>query len=144
VLAERVFARLDELYALGANRPGLSEAEAKACLLAAGWMEAAGLAVELDPAGNVYGRLVGSRPERPEVWTGSHLDTVPEGGRFDGALGVVAAIEAVAALPSPERTVAVVVFRDEEGVRFGGGCFGSRALCGRLDPDELEKRDGSA
>jgi allantoate deiminase len=141
VLAERVFARLEELYALGANRPGLSEAEAQACLLAAGWMEAAGLAVELDAAGNVYGRLVGSRPELPEVWTGSHLDTVPAGGRFDGALGVVAGIEAVAALPSRERTVAVVVFRDEEGVRFGGGCFGSRALCGRLDPDELEKRD---
>ena len=67
---------------------------------------------------------------------------MPDGGRFDGALGVVAAIEAVSQLAAPlERTVTVVAFRDEEGARFGGGCFGSRALCGRLEADELEKRD---
>src|SRR5207253_10045701 len=138
-------ARLDELFAIGrgrgANRPGLSDAEEQACLLAAGWMEDAGLVVSRDPGGNVYGRRAGSRPELPEVWTGSHLDTVPEGGRFDGAVGVVAAIEAVDGLAPAQRTVAVVAFRDEEGVRFGGGCFGSRALCGRLDKGELGKRD---
>jgi hydantoinase/carbamoylase family amidase len=145
VAVERVLARLDELYAIGgrrgANRPGLSDAEERACRLAAAWMEDAGLTVGRDPAGNVYGRRVGSRPELPEVWTGSHLDTVPAGGRFDGALGVVAGIEAVGSLAAGKRTVAVVAFRDEEGVRFGGGCYGSRALCGGLDPRELEKRD---
>lgn len=144
-LAERVLARLEELFAIGggpgANRPGLSEAEEQACALAEGWLVEAGLDVSRDAAGNLYGRLVGSRPDLPEVWTGSHLDTVPRGGRFDGALGVVAGIEAVARLGSLERTVTVVAFRDEEGVRFGGGCYGSRALCGRLDPDELDKRD---
>src|SRR4051794_5087535 len=162
-------ARLEELYAIGASRPGLTATEERACELAAGWMDEAGvggargparerlrglgrgrpgaaggrggLAVTRDPAGNVFGRLVGERPELPEVWAGSHLDTVPAGGRFDGALGVVGAIEAVAALAPGERTVAVVALRDEEGVRFGGGCFGSRAICGRLDPDELGKRD---
>jgi allantoate deiminase len=139
--ADRVLARLDELYAIGANRPGLSEAEEEAHRLAAGWLEEAGLELSRDAAGNLYGRLVGSRPDLPEVSSGSHLDTVPAGGRFDGALGVVGAIEAVAALSPGERTVTVVAFRDEEGVRFGGGCFGSRALCGRLDPHELEKRD---
>src|SRR3954466_5692986 len=117
-------ARLEELYAIGASRPRLTATEERACELAAGWMDGAGLAVTRDPAGNVFGRLVGERPELPEVWAGSHLDTVPAGGRFYGALGVVGAIEAVAALAPGERTVAVVALRDEEGVRFGGGCFG--------------------
>jgi len=139
--ADRVFARLEELYAIGSNRPGLSDVEQEAHRLAAMWLDEAGLEVGRDAAGNLYGRLLGSRPDLPEVWSGSHLDTVPAGGRFDGALGVVGAIEAVAELEPGERTVTVVAFRDEEGVRFGGGCFGSRALCGRLDPNELDKRD---
>src|SRR5207248_4246829 len=139
--SSRALSRLDELFAIGgcpgANRPGLSAAEEEAFELTRGWMAAAGLEVGSDPAGNLYGRLVGSRPELPEVWTGSHLDTVPAGGRFDGALGVVAGLEAVALLDAPgERTIAVVAFRDEEGVCFGGGCYGSRALCGRLEPGE--------
>src|SRR5207253_8981612 len=109
--------------------------------LTAGWLAEAGLAVARDAAGNLYGRRSGSQPELPEVWTGSHFATVPNGGRCDGALGVGGAIEAVGSLTPGRRTVAAVAFRDEEGVRFGGGCFGSRALCGRLDQGELEKRD---
>lgn len=128
--AKRVVERLDELYALGggrgANRPGGGEAEQRACELAASWLDEAGLSVEWDPVGNVVGRVAGTQPELPEVWTGSHLDSVPEGGRFDGALGVVAGIEAVAAIGACERTLGVVVFRDEET-----GCHGSRALAGR-------------
>jgi allantoate deiminase len=123
----RVFDRLDELYAIGggpgANRPHPSAAEDEAHRLAAAWFEEAGLEVEVDRHGNLYGHVQGSGPgsdpsTRP-VWTGSHLDTVPHGGRFDGALGVVAAIEAV------ERagTGSVVAFRGEEV-----GCIGSRAL----------------
>jgi hydantoinase/carbamoylase family amidase len=107
-------------------------------------MTEAGLDVVWDPVGNIFGRLQGRQPQLPEVWTGSHLDSVPNGGRFDGALGVVAAIEAICHLsagPRPARTVGVVVFRDEEGWRFGRGCFGSRALCGRLDPQELDAID---
>jgi hydantoinase/carbamoylase family amidase len=90
--------------------------------VAAGWLEAAGLEVERDAAGNLLGRLRGTRPELPEVWTGSHLDSVPQGGRLDGALGVVAGIEAVERIGRQERTLAVVAFRGEEV-----GCIGSRA-----------------
>jgi hydantoinase/carbamoylase family amidase len=145
---ERVLDRLEQLFALGggagANRPGLSSAEQKAHDLVAGWMEEAGLRVQVDAAGNLFGRLPGARPELPEVWTGSHLDSVPDGGRFDGTLGVVGGLEAAvraAARGTPERTLAVVAFRDEEGSRFGRGLFGSRALCGALASDDPDQRD---
>jgi acetylornithine deacetylase/succinyl-diaminopimelate desuccinylase-like protein len=128
--SKRVFERLDRLYAIaggpGANRVGDTPAEDEAHRLAAGWMEEAGLEVEVDPARNLVGRLAGAEPELPEVWTGSHLDTVPQGGRFDGALGVVAGLEAVERLGRRKRTVGVVVFRDEER-----GCAGSRAFAAR-------------
>jgi hydantoinase/carbamoylase family amidase len=102
-----------------------------------------GLSVSWDEAGNLFGRLPGSDSSRAEVWTGSHLDTVPNGGRFDGALGVVVGLEAVAALreSGPPSTLAVVACRYEEGWRFGGGCFGSRAICGSLPPSELTTTD---
>jgi allantoate deiminase len=121
VLAER----LDEVYRIGggvgANRVGGTPEEDEACDLVAGWMDEAGLEVERDGRGNVIGRLRGERPELPEVWTGSHLDSVPEGGKFDGPLGVLAGLEAVTAVSRSKRTLGVVVFRDEET-----GCHGSR------------------
>jgi acetylornithine deacetylase/succinyl-diaminopimelate desuccinylase-like protein len=124
---KRVLERLDQLYELGggrgANRPGGSDAERRALELAAGWMEEAGLTVERDTFGNVVGRLPGTEPDLAELWTGSHLDTVPDGGKYDGALGVVAGIEAVTAAGLARRTLGVVAFRDEER-----GCHGSRAL----------------
>ena len=118
----RVLERLDELYALG-DRIGYSPEEQRAHDLAAGWMRAAGLDVEVDAAGNLIGRIPGG--ER-EIWTGSHLDTVPSGGRFDGALGVVAGLEAVERIGAPG--LGVVVFRDEER-----GCAGSRGCVARPD-----------
>ncbi len=145
----RVLRRLEELFSIdareGANRPGLSRAEQQAHDLAASWMTEAGLVVSVDSAGNLIGRAPGRAPELPEVWTGSHLDTVPNGGRFDGALGVVAGLEAVAAAGRRPhaRTIAAVAFRDEEGWRFGQGFFGSRALCGQLGADELGVCDAS-
>ena len=114
-----ISARLDELYAIGggpgANRPHPSEAEDEAHRVATTWLAEAGLDVAVDRDGNLLGRSKRSA----DVWVGSHLDTVPRGGRFDGALGVVAAIEVV------ERVGAgsVAVFRGEEV-----GCIGSRAL----------------
>jgi acetylornithine deacetylase/succinyl-diaminopimelate desuccinylase-like protein len=115
----RVLERLDELYAIGggpgANRPHPSPAEDEAHGLAASWLEEAGLAVEVDRHGNLLGRA----SARDDIWLGSHLDTVPQGGRFDGALGVVAAIEAVERVGRGS----VVAFRGEEV-----GCIGSRAL----------------
>jgi acetylornithine deacetylase/succinyl-diaminopimelate desuccinylase-like protein len=119
----RVLERLEELYAIGggpgANRVGGTPDEDHAHDLAAGWMRDAGMKVEVDPAGNLIGRT-----KDADVWTGSHLDSVPEGGKFDGALGVVAAIEAVERVGRG----AVVVFRDEER-----GCVGSTAFVERGD-----------
>jgi allantoate deiminase len=120
----RVLDRLEQLYAIGggsgANRLGYSPEEDEAHALARGWLEEAGLEVRVDDAGNLFGGT-------DRVWAGSHLDTVPQGGKFDGALGVVAAIEAV------ERAGrgTVAVFREEER-----GCVGSRAfVAGGVLPD---------
>jgi hydantoinase/carbamoylase family amidase len=87
-------------------------------------MREAGLEVDVDAHGNLVGRLRGGDPDLPEVWTGSHLDSVPQGGRYDGALGVVAGIEALERLGRQPPALAVVAFRDEER-----GCAGSRGLC---------------
>ena len=118
--------RLDALHAIGdgpgANRVGYSPEEDAAHELAASWLREAGLEVEVDAHGNLIGRLPGGEPGLPEVWTGSHLDSVPQGGRYDGALGVVAGIEALERLGRRRRTLGVVAFREEER-----GCVGSRA-----------------
>ena len=141
----RVEERLDALYAIGggegANRPALSAEENAAHALAEGWMRAAGLETGADAIGNLYGRLPGREPGLAEIWCGSHLDSVPRGGRFDGALGVVAALEAISRLEPGARTLTVVAFRDEEGWRFGEGFLGSRAVSGQLDATGLENAD---
>jgi allantoate deiminase len=146
--AGRVLERLDTLFeigmATGTNRPGLGPGEERAHELVAGWMREAGLVVTRDPAGNLVGRLEGREPELPGVWSGSHLDTPPDGGRFDGALGVLSALEAVEAIASGgalRRGLTAVAFRLEEGPRFGRGVFGSRAMCGQLSDDEGELVD---
>jgi acetylornithine deacetylase/succinyl-diaminopimelate desuccinylase-like protein len=122
-LASRLLDRLDALFALG-DKVGYTPAEDEAHRLARGWMAEAGLAVEVDDAGNLLGRS----GEADDVWTGSHLDSVPNGGKYDGMLGVVAGLEAV------ERAGrgTVVVFRDEER-----GCAGSRA---RVASGQLPRR----
>jgi allantoate deiminase len=146
--AARIVERVDELFAIGqaagTNRPGLSAGEDEAFRRARCWMEEAGLEVRTDPAGNLFGHLAGTDPGMAEVWTGSHLDTPPDGGRFDGALGVAAAVEAIEAIARrgrARRTLTAVAFRLEEGSRFGRGVFGSRALAGMLEPDEGDLRD---
>jgi acetylornithine deacetylase/succinyl-diaminopimelate desuccinylase-like protein len=111
-----VLERLDEIYAIAQHRAGHSPEEDAAHELAAGWMREAGLEVSRDEAGNLFGKRGAAR-----IWAGSHLDSVPTGGRFDGALGVVAAIEAAARLPGAE--LAVVAFRAEET-----GPMGSKRL----------------
>ena len=112
----RVLDRLDEIYAIAQHRAGYSAEEDAAHALAAAWLREAGLEVSVDDAGNLHGRRGAAR-----VWSGSHLDSVPTAGRFDGALGVVAAIEAAERLPGAE--LGVVVFRAEET-----GPMGSRRL----------------
>ena len=118
----RILDRLEELAALG-DRIGYSAEEDAAHELAAGWFREAGLEVEVDDARNLIGRIPGG--ER-QVWTGSHLDTVPGSGRFDGTLGVAAGLEAVERLGLPG--LGVVVFRDEER-----GCAGSKGCSVRPD-----------
>jgi acetylornithine deacetylase/succinyl-diaminopimelate desuccinylase-like protein len=116
-LSVRVLQRLDELYAIGGGtRLAYSPEEDAAHELAAGWMREAGLEVATDDAGNLFGRRGDAL-----VWSGSHLDTVPNGGKFDGALGVVAAIESAEQLG--DAPIAIVAFRAEES-----GPMGSRRL----------------
>jgi len=117
----RIIERIEQIHAIGADRPGYSPLEDEAHALAAGWMAEAGLAVEVDGAGNLIGRRSAAR-----VWTGSHLDSVPNGGRYDGVLGVLAGIEAAGRLP--EAALAVVAFRAEET-----GPLGSKQLTERPD-----------
>ncbi len=118
----RVMERLEQLAVMG-DRIGYSAEEDAAHELAAGWFREAGLEVEVDAAGNLIGRVPGGTRQ---VWTGSHLDTVPSSGRFDGTLGVLAGLEAVERLGTPG--LAVVVFRDEER-----GCAGSKGCAARPD-----------
>jgi len=110
----RLLERIETVYALG-DRIGYSPEEDRAHELAAGWMRAAGLTVEVDAAGNLLGTRGDAR-----VWTGSHLDSVPNGGRYDGVLGVLAGIEAAERIDAP---IGVVAFRDEE--RGFGGSLGA-------------------
>lgn len=130
----RVLERLEQLYAIGggpgANRPHPGPAEDEAHRLAAEWLRDAGLLVEVDRHGNLLGHVrhpgsVDDVSDTGAVWVGSHLDTVRQGGKFDGALGVVAAIEAVEQVGAGS----VVVFRGEEV-----GCVGSHALVESGDP----------
>ena len=107
----------------------------------AGWMVAAGLEVRLDAVGNLWGRLAGSKPGKSIV-TGSHIDSQCPGGRFDGALGVVSGLLAVAELKRhygfPKRTIEVVSLAEEESSRFPTAHFwGSRGVTGRISPEDL-------
>jgi allantoate deiminase len=147
---EALLARLDDL-ARFTDEPGaltrlyLSPAHKAATRQVAAWMEEAGMAAAVDPVGNVAGRYEGERPGLPAVLLGSHIDTVRNAGRYDGNLGVLAAIQAVAELHAKgERlpfAVEVLAFGDEEGVRFPTALAGSRAVAGTFDPAMLDARD---
>ena len=110
-----------------------------------GWMAEAGMAVRLDQAANLIGRhpAEGGGDEAPTLLIGSHLDTVPDAGKFDGALGVLLGVAAVRALGDRRLPFAVEVvgFSEEEGVRYRTPYLGSLALCGRFDPAYLELLD---
>jgi allantoate deiminase len=143
----RLEKRIGELSAIGGSgtsvtRLGLSPEEQRARDLIGGWLRARGATVWRDPAANVYGRFGGAGPA---ILVGSHIDSVPEGGRFDGALGVLCAVEAVGALLDDgvgfRRPVEVVGWCDEEGARFGIGLFGSGATFGRLPDGAAQRAD---
>jgi len=95
------------------------------------------LAVREDAAGNTFARWAGTDPGLPAVGTGSHIDAIPNAGRFDGTVGVLGGLEAIRALQAsgfqPRRSIELVMFTAEEPTRFGIGCLGSRLLAGSLD-----------
>lgn len=138
--------RLHELGRIGATREGGRTRLAFTCAddegrrYVAELMAAAGLAVREDPVGNLFGRLEGQDPSLPAVLVGSHVDTVPNAGLYDGCLGVLAGVAAVRSLPArPTHPVEVVSFMGEESSRFGLSLIGSRAFAGTLGPADLER-----
>jgi beta-ureidopropionase / N-carbamoyl-L-amino-acid hydrolase len=110
-------------------------------------MSGAGLEVHIDAAGNIIGRLAGRDPARPPLVTGSHTDTVPQGGRYDGVVGVLSGIEVARRLHETgtrlERDLLVVDFLGEEANEFGVSCLGSRAITGQLASEHLDRTDGT-
>lgn len=134
----RLHARLSELATHGATSEGIDRAlftapEHAARALFARWAAEAGLGVEQDRAGNVFARLTGERDDAP-VQCGSHLDTVRDGGPYDGAYGVIGGLEALTRIaesdPRPARSIEVVAWAGEEGSRFPLGCLGSSVYAG--------------
>ncbi|MBS1642651.1 MAG: M20 family metallo-hydrolase [Bacteroidetes bacterium] len=129
----------------GTNRPAHSADEKKAFELTAQWMQDAGMKTHIDNFGNLIGRLEGKNNALPVLMMGSHLDSQPYGGRFDGVAGVLCAVEVVKTLHdnniTPERSIEVISFADEEGWRFNKGLFGSRGILGKLEEGELQRKD---
>jgi allantoate deiminase len=107
------------------------------------WMEPLGVKVKIDAAGNLRGLYPATQPTAPRLMIGSHLDTVPNAGAYDGALGVVLALALLEELQGQRLPfgIEVVGFSEEEGVRFGAPFIGSRALVGRLDRELLDTKD---
>ncbi|WP_162126658.1 M20 family metallo-hydrolase [Flavobacterium phycosphaerae] len=131
----------------GTCRPAHTELEKQGFEIAGSWMKEAGMSVRIDNFGNLIGRLEGKNPDLPVLMMGSHLDSQPYGGRFDGVAGVLCAIEVVKTLHDngivPERPIEVISFADEEGWRFNKGLFGSRGILGKLEEGELERTDAA-
>jgi beta-ureidopropionase / N-carbamoyl-L-amino-acid hydrolase len=142
VQADRLVADLDALAAVGDTGDGgncrlaLTDEDAGGRELVVGWMRELGLDVRVDRIGNVVATRAGSDPSLAPVMTGSHIDTVRTGGRYDGTLGVLAGLEVVRALDdagvTTRRPLAVAFFTDEEGSRFAPDMLGSLAYVGGL------------
>ncbi len=124
----------------GASRPEGTPANRQVRDFAVQRMKAAGLSVKIDRFGNIFGRIPGILADCGSIMCGSHLDSVLNGGQFDGALGVFAALEAIRRIREDgfrnERAIEVVAFTGEEGSAFGQGLLGSSALCGKLNRTE--------
>jgi len=139
--ADRLWQRLMDLAKFGATSKGgvcrlaLSneEVQARAALLS--WAKSIGLKPSVDAAANLFLALEGREPRLPPLLIGSHIDSQPTGGKFDGAYGVLAALEAVHAMSElgdrPRRTIEVVAWMNEEGSRFAPGMMGSAVFTGR-------------
>ncbi|WP_221566546.1 M20 family metallo-hydrolase [Alkalihalobacillus sp. TS-13] len=138
-------AEIGKIGETGVCRLAHSKEDRQAADVVRQWMEEAGLTTRIDGFGNLIGRLEGQDKNKPILILGSHIDSQPYGGRFDGTAGSLGAIEVVHTMKDngivPERTIEVICFSDEEGCRFNKGVFGVRALTGLLEEGELERKD---
>lgn len=104
---------------------------------------AAGLALDVDPVGNMFARWLGLDPDLPPIATGSHIDAIPHAGMYDGTLGVLGGLEAIRSLKEsglqPTRGIDLVLITSEEPTRFGIGCLGSRAMAGNLSAESMSR-----
>jgi ureidoglycolate amidohydrolase len=152
---ERLTAELDALGAISQEAPPVvtrvvfTEADVRAREFAKKLCREAGLVIREDAVGNTFARWVGEDPGLEPVGTGSHIDAIPNAGRFDGTVGVLGGLEAIRALArtgwQPRRSIELVIFTSEEPTRFGIGCLGSRLLSGVLDQATASRyvdRDG--
>ena len=137
---------IDELALISENPPPVvtrvlfSAADLKARAHVKGLFRQAGLTVREDGAGNIFARWPGRNNALPPVATGSHIDAIPNAGRYDGVVGVLGALEAIRALQragfAPARPIELIIFAAEEPTRFGIGCLGSRLLAGALSLEQ--------
>lgn len=137
---QRQWSRLMDMAEFGAipgngvNRQALSSMDLKARRQVMAWAAEIGAAVSVDEAGNLFLRREGWQPDAAPVLTGSHMDSQPSGGRFDGIYGVIAGLEVIAALHDDgvvtKRPIEVVAWTNEEGSRFAPGCTGSMSWSG--------------
>src|SRR5580698_10661027 len=145
VSGERLWASLMELAQIGATPKGgvcrlaASDLDAEARRVFIRWCEEAGCAVTVDRIGNIFARRPGRDPALPSIVTGSHLDTQPTGGKFDGAYGVMAGLEVVRSLNDlgyeTEAPIEIVAWTNEEGSRFSPAMVGSGVFAGVFDLD---------
>ena len=149
--SQRLSATLDSLGRIGATPEGMQRiAYSSADVEGRGYvmelMRQARLSVRVDTAGNIIARRQGQEDQVPAIAMGSHVDTVPSGGKYDGALGVLGAIEAVRTLNDlgiiTRHPLEVLVFTNEEGTRFHRWLLGSRAMAGLWEPDDFNAVDG--
>jgi allantoate deiminase len=138
-------AEIGKIGETGVCRLAHSKEDRRAVEVVKGWMEEAGLTTKIDGFGNLIGRVEGSQSDKPILILGSHIDSQPYGGRFDGTAGALGAIEVVHSMKengiTPQRTIEVICFSDEEGCRFNKGIFGVRGIAGMLEEGELERKD---
>ncbi|MBZ5202024.1 Zn-dependent hydrolase [Planomicrobium chinense] len=151
VNATRLFDRILELGEIGREEGGgvtrraLSAEDKKGHALVKGWMAESGMKVRYDHFGNLIGRKEGTESHLSPVVIGSHIDSVKNGGRFDGIIGVLGGIEIAQILYEEQiphkRPLEVIAFCEEEGSRFNDGLFGSRGMIGKITPEDLQRTD---
>ncbi|MDR7313870.1 M20 family metallo-hydrolase [Brevibacillus nitrificans] len=138
-------AQIGKIGETGVCRLALSPEDRAGVDLVRSWMDEAGMQTRIDDFGNLIGRVNGRNSDAPLLMIGSHIDSQPYGGQYDGVIGVLGALEVVQTMREqslvPEQSIEVIAFCDEEGCRFQKGLFGSRGILNRLEPGELERTD---